>query len=206
MSPHKNIENLDTINNKTIILIIFGALICIFCGGRDSGFWGLKKKQKSVDEKKSGKEILYEVGKGTLSPKGILLTEKQLSEMTSLIIQNPENYNSTQKSLIYSTKDGEEILNEVKDGKIDLNKMYLTSVQINQIKKKIEENPSLYNDIQQSLIREKTGEEILNEVGMGKADPSDINITKLQYEEIIQLIKNNPNDYNDLQKSLLIKK
>ena len=50
---------------------------------------------------------------------------------------------------------------------------------------------------------DKTGEEILYEIGIGNIEPTEIKLTEIQLTEIKKLIEKNPSDYNDNQKSLI---
>ncbi len=178
-------------------LLILGAIVCIIYGGRDSNYWGLVEK--------SGKEILTEVGMGKIDPKNIKLNTNQLEEIKELIQANPNEYNDTQKSLV-SGKSGTEILTDVGLGKTDPKKIKLNTNQLQEIKKLIESNPNEYNATQKSLIHDKSGEDILYDVGNGFLDPNYVVLTTQQLNEIKALIQIDPNKYNEAQKLLLSKK
>ena len=100
-------------------------------------------------------------------------------------------------------KSGEEILYEIGMGKTSPENLKLTANQVQEIKKLITSNPNAYNDTQKSLIVEKSGKELLREVGLGKTNASVVKLTQQQYNEISDLIKMNPSEYNEAQKSLI---
>ncbi|MCB9335180.1 MAG: hypothetical protein H6586_03465 [Flavobacteriales bacterium] len=97
----------------------------------------------------------------------------------------------------------EEILNDVGSGKIDARTVVLDSIQLVKAKSLMNENPEKYNDLQKSLIQEKTGKEILLEVGLGFKHPGQIILNSKQSEEIKKLILANPKKYSQAQKSLI---
>ena len=163
-------------------------------GGKDTNYWGL------VD--KSGKQILEDVNKGFLISEEIILTRKQEIEITKLIQSAPCNYSLYQKALI-SKKSGADILNEVKFGNDSLEDIIFNYKQHKEMKILINKNPASYSERQKYFIRKKTGVRILREVGLGIRSPININLTDKQLREIRQLIRNNPDEFNDNQKSLI---
>ncbi len=192
-------ENLKTIKKESTALWIIKTISLVF-------FLGLLIFITKLEPEKSGKKILYEVGMGNTDPRKVKLelTTNQFQEIQYLIKKNPTNYNEGQKSLI-SERTAEEILIEVGMGYIDPIKLKLTPNQLKEIKDLINKNPSHYNEGQKSLISEKTGKEILFEVGMGKTNPKDLKLTTSQINEINNLIKSHPNEFNNVQKSLIKK-
>ncbi len=97
----------------------------------------------------------------------------------------------------------EEILNDVGSGKIDARTVVLDSIQLFKAKSLMNENPEKYNDLQKSLIQEKTGKEILLEIGLGFKHPGQIILNTKQKEEIKKLILAHPQKYSQAQKSLI---
>lgn len=79
----------------------------------------------------------------------------------------------------------------------------LSPTQFEEIKDLILKKPDEYNKSQKSLIMEKSGVDILIEVGMGKVNPKDLKISSNQFNEIKNLIESNPKEYNNVQKSLI---
>ena len=182
------------LNKHSSLLFITGALIAIILGGYDVNFWGL------VD--KNGKQLLTELDKGLIELKEIELTGEQEKEIANLIAKDPEKYSLLQKALI-SKKSGADILKQVGEGRLNATDVYLNFKQYNEVKTLINTNPLAYSDYQKSLIKEKTGSEILLEVGMGKLTPSSLKLTVNQHDEIKELLLSHPNKYSVLQKSLI---
>lgn len=130
--------------------------------------------QKNILQEKTGKEILLEVGLGFQTPESIHLTPLQKQEIKELILQNPNKYSVIQKELIPELKS-----------------------KFEQISKNKGEKPK------ETIVLDKTGKEILNEVGIGNYEPSEIKLTHIQYNEIKNLLLINPNKYNAIQKELI---
>ncbi len=100
-------------------------------------------------------------------------------------------------------KTGNEILYEVGMGITNPAQIELSPTQFEEIKDLILKKPDEYNKSQKSLIMEKSGVDILIEVGMGKVNPKDLKISSNQFNEIKNLIESNPKEYNNVQKSLI---
>lgn len=184
-------------SKKTITIFFFvGAIIFILLGTKDSNFLGIMPK--------TGKQILNDIEKGISISREVKLSEKQKKEIKQLIYKSPEKYTPHQKALA-SDKSGKEILDDIDAERINVDNVYLNYEQLQEIKKLIYENPSNYTRHQKYLLRKIPGEEILRDVGNGKRNPNYIKLTPEQRSEIEQLITNNPEDYNDAQKSLLNK-
>lgn len=94
---------------------------------------------------------------------------------------------------------GEQILKKVEARKIDPETLMLTPKQESDIKKIIDENPSEYSELQQSLISTKTGKDILDEIETKKLDPRTVLLNARQLNEISKLITANPNNYTKQQ-------
>jgi len=128
-----------------------------------------------------------------------------VEEIRKLITNNPNEYNETQKLLIYE-KTGKQILTEVGLGKTDPKSLKLSVNQLKEINNLITQNPNEYNEIQKMLIVEKSGKDILRDVGNGVQNPLAVTLTDQQLNEIKKLVESNPQNYNEAQKSLLNQK
>lgn len=210
-------ELLIKLKKYKILLFVVGLIIAIICGGKDSNYWGLTNP--------SGEEILDDIEKGKIDVKTLRLNNNQLNEIKILLQKNPKRYNDVQKSILLK-KTGKEILLEVGLGFQTLESIHLTPLQKQEIKELILQNPNKYSVIQKELLPElkskfeqisknigmksketivldKTGKEILIEVGNGNYEPNEIKLTPSQYKEIKNLLLNNPNRYNSVQKELI---
>ena len=180
-------------------------------------------QQKVLISDKSGEQILQELTEDNISE--IDLNYKQFQEILSLINKNPNNYTTLQKTLI-KEKTGEEILKLVGLGIRKPSSFKLSKNQYQEIKTVLLSNPQQYSILQQSLVPEikeqlelivakrkesgiiseelnLTAKELLLKVGLGEITPQEVKLTDIQKEEIKQLISNNPDAYNVVQKSLL---
>lgn len=97
-----------------------------------------------------------------------------------------------------------EILSKVGNGTLSKDSINLTFDEKEDLKAIINANPNNYNAAQKAIIQEKLGVEILTEIGMGKKKAEDFTLSKEQFNQIDSLIKNNPNNYNSAQKSILL--
>ncbi len=189
---------INTFKNTNFFWTLFGIAICIFLLYIDIYLL------IPVKAEKTGEQILFEVGMGDADPRKVKLelTANQFQEIKNLIQKNRANYNEGQKSLI-SERTVKDILTEVGMGYVDPRKEKLTPNQLKELKDLINKDPANYNEGQKSLILEKTGADILFEVGMGYIAPKEIKLTSKQLKEIVVLINKSPKDYNKTQKSLI---
>ncbi|MES2838624.1 MAG: hypothetical protein V4667_13930 [Bacteroidota bacterium] len=114
------------------------------------------------------------------------------------------HYNLSKLDLKKTDKTSENILLKVGMGQINLDSLQLTTQQKEEIRTIINTNPNNYNAAQKALIQENSGIEILTEIGLGKKKAEDFILSREQLDEIDSLIKNNPNNYNSAQKSILL--
>ena len=191
VSTSLKMNNLKKYKN---LLLILGAALAIFFGGKDVNYWGLKEL--------TGEQILKKVDERKLDAEKIILSPKQTSEIKELINKHPEEYTELQQSLI-STKTGKEILDAIESKNLDPRIMLLNARQYNEITELIAANPADYCEKQHYLIREKTGLELLYLVGLGVKSPKLITLTPKQYHEIKESIIADTTIYNDLQKALI---
>ena len=97
----------------------------------------------------------------------------------------------------------EKILEKIGTGELEIKTLKLNKNQLLEIKTILLKNPEKYNDLQKNILQEKTGKEILLEVGLGFQTPESIHLTPLQKQEIKELILQNPNKYSVIQKELI---
>lgn len=109
-------------------------------------------------------------------------------------------YNKEKNKLNYYN----EILIKAGNGILTKDSLKLTFNEKEDLKRIINANPNNYNGAQKALIQEKSGAEILTEIGMGIKKVSDYKLLKVQFNEIDSLIKANPSNYNSAQKSVLL--
>ncbi|MBE7442628.1 MAG: hypothetical protein HS119_09275 [Flavobacteriales bacterium] len=178
---------------KTLLLVL-GAVIALFLGGKDVNYWGLKDP--------TGEQILKKVEARKIDPEKIILTPKQENEIKELINKKPTEYSDLQQSLI-STKTGKEILDEIETKSLDPRTVLLNAQQLKEIIALINVNPTIYSEKQHYLVREKTAKEILDLVGLGFKSPNLITLTPKQHQDIKVLIQANPTQYNTSQKALI---
>lgn len=176
------------------LLLILGAALAIFFGGKDVNYWGLKEP--------SGEQILKKVDERKLDAEKIILSPKQTTEIKELINKHPEEYSELQQSLI-STKTGKEILEDIEINNLDPRIMLLNAQQYNEITEIINANPTDYSEKQHFLIREKTGLELLYLVGLGVKSHKLITLTPKQYQEIKESFLADTTLYNEAQKALI---
>jgi hypothetical protein len=182
------------IKKYRIPLFLIGLCIAIILGGKETNYWGL------VDE--SGEQILRKIELQAVESYQIELTDKQFKDIDQLISNNPENYSRIQKSLI-SKETGNDILEKVRLGTVEVNSIFLNQTQYQEIKRLIEENPNAYSDNQKLLVKEKSGKEILREVGLGLKKSFNIKLSQKQHDEVRQLLLSNPKKYSITQQELI---
>ncbi|OFZ01658.1 MAG: hypothetical protein A3K10_05960 [Bacteroidetes bacterium RIFCSPLOWO2_12_FULL_31_6] len=108
--------------------------------------------QKALISKKTGAEILDEIGAGKVNVKEVWINYDQNKEIIKLIYDYPDRYNEQQTYLI-RVKPPEEILIEIGNGIRNPNHIKLTPSELKKIRELIEKNPDKYNDDQKLLLK-----------------------------------------------------
>jgi hypothetical protein len=166
-----------------------------------------------IPESRKMTDIIFKVGLGKVDPDTLRLSAYQRKVIDSIISLKPEDYNSTQKSLIHEhilnfTADG--LLYNVGMGKIDPDSILLTSSQREVIESIVSKTPNGFNELQKSLTIPKSktfyAEKILRNVGMGKLNPDSVKLPASKWSVIDSMILAYPENYNDIQKKLLNRK
>jgi|GEM_PF-3745014 len=157
--------------------------------------------------------LIRDVGLGEINADSVFLSDAEQIIVDSIISLNPNNYNLGQrsltsiKSLLFEPKYS---LREVGLGKIDPDSVILTNEQISIIDSIISLSPNDFNVPQKSLLQKKSETfyllKILREVGYGRLHPDSVRLSSTNHRILDSIISSNPKDYNDGQKSLLIKK
>ncbi len=187
-------ELIEHLQKRKTLLFILGVVLFIILGAKESGFFGLTEK--------SGQQILNDIERGVSISKEIQLSEKQKKEIQKLINNAPDNYSSHQKALI-SDKSGKEILDEIGSGVLDVRDVYLNYKQYKECVELVNANYDSYTDNQTYLVRVKSVEELLMEIGNGMRDPNYMKLNPDELKAMKKLIRENPNHYNELQKIIL---
>ena len=196
---------LNLIPNCSIILIFYlekykipffliGLCIALILGGKDTNYWGI------VDE--NGKQILNKIESRAVETYHVELTEKQFKEIEGLINKEPEQYSLIQKSLI-SKETVSEILLRAELELTNTNEIHLNFKQHQEIISLIQRNPENYSQRQKDLVKEKSGKQILLDVGLGVKKPGMIKLSPNQYNEIKTLLLDAPYKYSKIQKELI---
>jgi len=133
----------NNLNRHNIFFIFLFIIVVGLYAGRKSHYWGLQNR--------TTEEIIFEVGMGYTDPATIKLTPQQKKEIEELILKNPENYNDSQKELIFG-KSGNQILIDVGMGYIHHDSVKLTPKQKREIEELINKDPDNYNAGQKALL------------------------------------------------------
>jgi hypothetical protein len=100
---------------------------------------------------------------------------------------------------------GEEILEDVGWGRIDMKNVKLTSEQTLEVFRAIIKNPDNYNSAQKFILPDKlkSGKQILEEIAIDYKTPNLYHLTKHQIDDISSLILKEPKKYSESQKRFL---